>query len=82
MRGTSESLTVPELGSLPFSDLFKVIEKDSLSSSIGTELDAWLDDHREVTTFLVVGDCTDLCVYQLAMHLRLEPTPSTCSTRA
>jgi len=25
-----------------------------------------------VTTFLVVGDCTDLCTYQLAMHLRLR----------
>ena len=72
VRGTAESLTIPELGSLPFSDLFKVIEKNSISSSIGTELDAWLDGHPEVTTFLVVGDCTDLCVYQLAMHLRLR----------
>ncbi len=22
--------------------------------------------------FIVVGDCTDLCTYQLAMHLRLD----------
>ena len=72
VRGTSESDTVPELSDLPFSDLFKVIEKNSISSSINTELDAWLDSHPEVTTFLVVGDCTDLCVYQLAMHLRLR----------
>ena len=72
VRGTSESLTIPELDSLPFSDLFEVIEKDSISSSINTELDAWLDSHPEVTTFLIVGDCTDLCVYQLAMHLRLR----------
>lgn len=72
VRGTAESLTIPELRSLPFSDLFKIIEKDSISSSIDTDLDAWLDSHPEVTTFLVVGDCTDLCVYQLAMHLRLR----------
>jgi nicotinamidase-related amidase len=72
VRGTAEPLTVPELRSLPFSDLFKIIEKDSISSSIGTELDTWLDSHPEVVTFLVVGDCTDLCVYQLAMHLRLR----------
>jgi nicotinamidase-related amidase len=72
VRGTAESLTVPELQSLPFSHIFKVIEKNSISSSIDTELDAWLDDHPQVTTFLVVGDCTDLCVYQLAMHLRLR----------
>jgi len=72
VRGTSEPLTIPELGSLPFSDLFKVIEKDSISSNIDTELDTWLDSHPEVTTFLIVGDCTDLCVYQLAMYLRLR----------
>jgi nicotinamidase-related amidase len=48
------------------------MEKNSISSSIGTELDEWLDSHPEVTTYFVVGDCTDLCVYQLAMHLRLR----------
>ena len=72
VRGTPQSLTVAELQSLPFSDIFQVIEKNTISSSINTELDAWLDSHPQVTTFLVVGDCTDLCVYQLAMHLRLR----------
>ena len=72
VRGTDEPITVPELGSLPFSDLFRIIEKDSISSSIDTDLDDWLDNHPQVTTFLVVGDCTDLCVHQLAMHLRLR----------
>ena len=70
--GTSEPVTVPELRDLPFADLFMVIEKNSISSDIDTELDAWLDNHPGVTTFVVVGDCTDLCVYQLAMHLRLR----------
>jgi nicotinamidase-related amidase len=72
VRGTDEPITVPELSSLPFSDLFRIIEKDSISSSIDTDLDDWLDNHPQVTTFLVVGDCTDLCVHQLAMHLRLR----------
>lgn len=72
VRGTAEATTVPELRSLPFSGLFKVMEKDSISSDIDTELDAWLDSHPEVTTFLVVGNCTDFCVYQLAMRLRLR----------
>lgn len=70
--GSAESQTVPELLSLPFSDLFIVLEKNSISSSHGTGLDAWLEAHPEVTTFLVVGDCTDLCTHQLAMHLRLR----------
>jgi nicotinamidase-related amidase len=72
VRGSAEPVTVPELTGLPFANLFWKIEKDSISSDIDTELDNWLASHPEVTTFLVVGDCTDFCVYQLAMHLRLR----------
>ncbi len=72
IKGTNEAITIPELMSLPFSDHFTVMPKRSLSSSIGTDLDAWLDAHPEVTRRIVVGDCTDLCVYQLAMHLKLK----------
>lgn len=72
IRGTGESVTMLELRNKPFSDLFHVIEKNSISSSIDTALDAWLAGNPQVTTFLVVGDCTDFCVYQLAMHLRLR----------
>jgi nicotinamidase-related amidase len=70
--GTPESETVPELKNLPFSHLFLVMEKNSVSVSIGTGMDRWLAAHPEVTTFLTVGDCTDFCSYQLAMHLRLR----------
>ncbi len=72
VRGSAEPVTVPELTNLPFSELFLKIEKDSISSDIDTPLGGWLDTHPEVTTFLVVGDCTDFCVYQLAMYLRLR----------
>jgi nicotinamidase-related amidase len=71
--GSAEAETVPELLALPFSDRFTVIPKNSISSAIGTTLDEWLNaHHQEVDTFIVVGDCTDLCTYQLAMHLRLR----------
>lgn len=70
--GTAESETVDELRNLPFSDLFVIIPKKSISSSIGTELIPWLDSHPGVNTFIVVGDCTDLCIYQAAMYLRLR----------
>lgn len=72
IRGTSESEIVPELTGLPFASEFVVLPKNSLHSALGTGLDAWLDDHPEVTHPIVVGDCTDLCTYQLAMHLRLR----------
>ena len=39
---------------------------------MGTGFDAWLDANGDVETAIVVGDCTDLCVYQLAMHLRVR----------
>jgi nicotinamidase-related amidase len=70
--GTEESETVDELKALPFSDLFIVMPKNSVSCDIGTDLGPWLDDHPAVTTFIVVGDCTDICVYLAAMYLRLR----------
>ena len=71
IRGTKESDIVPELLELPFSHLYNIFPKNSLSSSIGTGLDSWLKSHPEITRQVVVGDCTDLCTYQLAMHLKL-----------
>jgi nicotinamidase-related amidase len=70
--GSAESQTIPELASLPFADAFTIIEKNSLNPAIGTAFDGWLDIHREVTAAIVVGNCTDLCTYQLAMHLRMR----------
>ena len=70
--GTAESETIDELRTLPFSDLFVVIPKNSVSCDIGTDLEPWLDAHPAVNTFIIAGDCTDICVYQLAMFLRLR----------
>jgi len=72
VRGTGEPVTVPELGELPFAAEYIVFAKNSISSNIDTGLGAWLDNHPQVTTFVVSGDCTDFCVYQLAMYLRLR----------
>ena len=72
VRGTEEAETVPELRALPFADRFTVIEKNSLDPGFETDFDAWLDAHPDLRTAIVVGNCTDLCVYQLAMHLRLR----------
>lgn len=68
--GTVESEAVDEIKSLPFYNDFKIIEKNSINPAQNTEFDQWLENHPEITTFIVVGDCTDLCIYQTAMHLR------------
>ncbi|MGC4192668.1 MAG: isochorismatase family protein [Thermomicrobiales bacterium] len=72
VKGTSEARTIPELEHLSFADELTIVEKSSLNPAIESRFDAWLDKHPEVTTAIVVGNCTDLCVYQLAMYLRMR----------
>ncbi|HEY1012856.1 MAG TPA: isochorismatase family cysteine hydrolase [Herpetosiphonaceae bacterium] len=72
VRGTSEAGTAPELLALPFADEFTIFEKNTLSAAIETEFAAWVRAHPEVTTYVVTGDCSDLCIYQLAMFLRMD----------
>ncbi|MGQ9483372.1 MAG: cysteine hydrolase family protein [Chloroflexus sp.] len=72
LAGTAESQTIRELAELPFAEQIVVIEKNSLSSHLGTRFGSWLAEHPQLDTFVLVGDCTDLCVYSAAMHLRLE----------
>lgn len=72
VRGTPEAETIPEIQALPFYDQMILLEKNSIHSGLNTGLNDWLAAHPEVDTFIVAGDCTDLCIYQLAMHLRLD----------
>lgn len=69
VTGTSEAELADELQALDLPG--KVIPKRSLSAWVGTGLEAYLAENPELTHFVVLGDCTDLCVYHAAMHLRL-----------
>ncbi|MGA2111495.1 MAG: isochorismatase family cysteine hydrolase [Anaerolineales bacterium] len=71
VRGTFEAETVPEIRALPFHNQMQIVLKNSISSFSGTSLGSWLGDHPEVDTLVAVGDCTDLCTYQLAMHMQV-----------
>ncbi len=72
VRGTTEAEAVPEFKQLPFYDRMVTLQKNSINAAYNTGLEAWLDDHPQTDTFIVVGDCTDLCTYQLAMFARLQ----------
>jgi len=72
VRGTEESETVPELAALPFAKQFTIIPKNSLNPALALSFQDWLVRHDDVRTFIIVGDCTDLCVYQIAMALRVR----------
>jgi nicotinamidase-related amidase len=81
VQGSKEAETVHELLELPFAGDYVTIRKNSISPAIGTELDRWLDAHPELETFIVTGDCTDICTYQLAMHLRMRANVYNLSQR-
>jgi len=67
--GSFESEAVDELKALKYFPSFKIIKKNSINPAHGTEFDEWIRRNPSIHTFIVVGDCTDLCVYQTAMHL-------------
>lgn len=72
IRNTAEAEAVPEYKALPFYGDMALVRKNSIHPGYNTELEGWLVAHPQVDTFIVVGDCTDLCTYQLAMHLKLR----------
>jgi nicotinamidase-related amidase len=72
VRGTEESETVPELAALPFVSQLTIIPKNSLNPALTPSFQDWLIRYDAVRTFIIVGDCTDLCVYQIAMALRVR----------
>lgn len=72
ITGTSEAQTIPDLANLPYARDFTLIPKNCLSLAIHTNFIAWLREHQEVKLFITVGDCTDLCVYNMALYMRME----------
>lgn len=72
IRGTEESETVEAFRALPFFDQLTVIEKNSINAGLTDRLSEWLRARPHITTWIIVGDCTDLCTHQLAMHVRLS----------
>jgi nicotinamidase-related amidase len=72
LRGSAESQMIPELAALRFRNQYTIIPKNSIAPGHATNFDRWLDMHPGITTAIVVGNCTDLCTYSLAMHLRLR----------
>ncbi|MBI5666548.1 MAG: cysteine hydrolase [Chloroflexi bacterium] len=72
VRGTVESETVEAFKRQPFFDQITVIPKNSINSGLAPGFDDWVAARPQITNWIVTGDCTDLCTYQLAMHLRLS----------
>ena len=70
--GTAQAEAIDLIKNLPFYNKLTTIYKDSIHPALNNEFDDWVDQRNEVNTFIAVGDVTDLCVYQLAMYLKLR----------
>jgi nicotinamidase-related amidase len=72
MLGSDEAETVRELKDLPFADLYQTMCKTSVNPGVNAQFAAWLEREGVPPVSIVTGDCTDICVYQLAMHLKVS----------
>ncbi len=71
IRESEEAETVDAFQQLPFFNELAVISKNSINAGISPGFNEWLEARPQVKNWIIVGDCTDLCTHQLAMHVRL-----------
>lgn len=68
LKGTSESEIVSELSDLPHT----LIPKASTNGFLEEGFRQWLHENPHVDTFVVVGDCTDICIQQFAFTVKAD----------
>ncbi len=49
---------------------YQLIEKNSTNGFLEDTFCTWLDQNKHVDTFILTGDCTDICVLQFALTLK------------
>lgn len=81
IAGTSEAEPIDAIHDLLFFDEMTVFPKNCLNALVGTGLPDWLADRPQLNAFIVIGDCTDLCVFQLAMGLKMRANASGLASR-
>ncbi len=67
MVGTWESQVVDEIKELGG---YRYIPKNSTNAFIEPEFQEWLNDNENIENFIVVGDCTDICILQFVTTLK------------
>lgn len=48
----------------------KIIKKNSTNGFHSEDFQKWLADNKEVDNYIIIGDCTDICVMQFAVTLK------------
>ncbi len=67
MAGTCEAEVVDEIKAVGG---YMLIPKNSTNGFHEEEFRKWLDENPQLDTFIVVGDCTDICIQQFAITLK------------
>lgn len=67
MAGTLEAEVVDEIKEVGG---YKLIPKNSTNGFHEEDFRKWLNENPQLDTFIVVGDCTDICIQQFAITLK------------
>lgn len=67
LKGTEEAEVVYELKTIGD---YHLIDKNSTNGFIEPEFQKWLNENKEINNFIVIGDCTDICILQFALSLK------------
>ncbi len=71
VAGTEETELVDEVAALPMAREFQIVDKNSLSALQDTDLQRAVESDGLPRAVICIGDCTDLCTYNLAMGFRM-----------
>lgn len=67
LEGTSEAEIVDELKT---EGGYTLIPKNSTNGFLEKDFEKWLLSNNDIDTFLIVGDCTDICIMQFALTIK------------
>lgn len=67
MLGTYESEIVDEIKE---AGGYRLIPKNSTNGFLEEEFQRWLKENQQIDTFIITGDCTDICIQQFAITLK------------
>ncbi|HEY8462431.1 MAG TPA: isochorismatase family cysteine hydrolase [Bacillota bacterium] len=67
LAGTGEAEVVAEIKELGG---YRLISKNSTNGFLEAEFQNWLQENTQITDFIVVGDCTDICIQQFVITLK------------
>lgn len=67
LAGSIEAEPVDEIKAI---ENYQLFPKNSTNGFLEAAFQKWLEENSQINTFIVVGDCTDICIQQFAVTLK------------